>query len=70
MRTVGDRVIIAPPLVMTTADIDEMIRLIRLALGLTYKDLKESIDCYKQYFVILVRFLLALNYCFSTFQRL
>jgi putrescine aminotransferase len=40
MRAVGDRMIIAPPLVMTTADIDEMIRLIRLALELTLKDLK------------------------------
>lgn len=40
MRAVGDRMIIAPPLVMTTADIDEMIRLIRLALDLTYLELK------------------------------
>ena len=40
MRAVGDRMIIAPPLVMTKADIDEMIRLIRLALELTLKDLK------------------------------
>lgn len=40
MRAVGDRMIIAPPLVMTKADIDEMIRLIRLALELTLNDLK------------------------------
>lgn len=40
MRAVGDRMIIAPPLVMTRADIDEMVRLIRLALDLTYQDLK------------------------------
>jgi putrescine---pyruvate transaminase len=40
MRAVGDRMIIAPPLVMTRSDIDEMMRLIRQALDLTYKDLK------------------------------
>ena len=42
MRAVGDRMIIAPPLVMTMAEIDEMIRLIRLALDLTYQELKEK----------------------------
>jgi putrescine---pyruvate transaminase len=40
MRAVGDRMIIAPPLVMTHADIDEMMRLIYLALDLTSKDLR------------------------------
>ncbi len=40
MRAVGDRMIIAPPLVMTTSEIDEMVTLIRLALDLTLKDLK------------------------------
>ncbi|MBA3057188.1 MAG: aspartate aminotransferase family protein [Gammaproteobacteria bacterium] len=40
MRAVGDRMIVAPPLVMTHADIDEMMALIRLALDLTLKDLK------------------------------
>jgi len=40
MRAVGDRMIIAPPLVMTRADIDEMMRLIHLALDLTQRDLK------------------------------
>ena len=42
MRAVGDRMIIAPPLIMTKADIDEMIRLIRLALDLTHQELKEK----------------------------
>ena len=40
MRAVGDRMIIAPPLVMTRSDIDEMMRLIRQALDLTLQDLK------------------------------
>ncbi len=40
MRAVGDRMIIAPPLVMTRSDIDEMIRLITQALNLTAKELK------------------------------
>nr|WP_315493346.1 aspartate aminotransferase family protein [uncultured Rhodoferax sp.] len=40
MRAVGDRMIIAPPLVMTRSDIDEMMRLIHLALDLTERDLK------------------------------
>ncbi|MEO8120769.1 MAG: aspartate aminotransferase family protein [Rhodoferax sp.] len=42
MRAVDDRMIIAPPLVMSTSDIDEMMRLIHLALDLTHKDLKEK----------------------------
>lgn len=40
MRAVGDRMIIAPPLVMTHADVDELMRLIVRALDLTYQDLK------------------------------
>ncbi len=40
MRAVGDRMIIAPPLVMTMSDIDDMIGLIRDALDLTLTDLK------------------------------
>jgi putrescine aminotransferase len=40
MRAVGDRMIIAPPLIMTIADIDEMMRRIHKALDLTLKDLK------------------------------
>ena len=42
MRAVGDRMIIAPPLVMTKTDIDDMMRLIRHALDLTLQDLKEK----------------------------
>ena len=42
MRAVGDRMIIAPPLVMTKTDIDDMMRLIRQALDLTLQDLKEK----------------------------
>ncbi|MDZ7892489.1 MAG: aspartate aminotransferase family protein [Rhodoferax sp.] len=40
MRAVGDRMIIAPPLTMSRADIDEMMRLIYLALGLTHAELR------------------------------
>jgi putrescine---pyruvate transaminase len=40
MRAVGDRMIIAPPLVMTHAQIDEMMDLIRLALDKTLAELK------------------------------
>jgi putrescine aminotransferase len=39
MRAVGDRMIIAPPLVMTRPQIDEMVALIRHCLDLTYEDL-------------------------------
>ena len=39
MRAVGDRMIIAPPLVMTRAQIDEMIALIRTCLDATHADL-------------------------------
>ena len=38
MRAVGDRMIIAPPLVTTCAQIDEMVALIRLCLDLTLAD--------------------------------
>jgi putrescine aminotransferase len=41
MRAVGDRMIIAPPLTMTRAQIDEMIGLIRQALDLTLAELKQ-----------------------------
>ncbi|MEO5932926.1 MAG: aminotransferase class III-fold pyridoxal phosphate-dependent enzyme, partial [Duganella sp.] len=41
MRAVGDRMIIAPPLVMTVAQIDEMVALIRKCLDLTYADVKQ-----------------------------
>lgn len=40
MRAVGDRMTIAPPLVMTTSAIDEMVSLIRKALDLTEKEIK------------------------------
>ena len=40
MRAVGDRMIIAPPLVTTCAQIDEMMALIRRCLDLTYEDAK------------------------------
>jgi putrescine aminotransferase len=39
MRAVGDRMIIAPPLTLTYAEIDELVRLIRQALDLTQQDL-------------------------------
>lgn len=39
MRAVGDRMIIAPPLVMTTTQIDEMVALIRFCLDATLADL-------------------------------
>ena len=40
MRAVGERMIIAPPLVITRTQIDEMIALIRRSLDLTLKDVK------------------------------
>ncbi len=40
MRAVGDRMIIAPPLVTTCAQIDEMMALIVKCLDLTYDDVK------------------------------
>ena len=40
MRAVGDRMIIAPPLVITHAQIDEMLALIRRCLDLTLADVK------------------------------
>ena len=41
MRAVGDRMIIAPPLVMTRAQADELIGLIRHCLDLTWADLQQ-----------------------------
>jgi putrescine aminotransferase len=40
MRAVGNRMIIAPPLVMTRAQIDEMVALIKFCLDATLKDLQ------------------------------
>ena len=42
MRAVGDRMIIAPPLTMTHAQIDEMLALIRQCLDLTYSDAQKN----------------------------
>jgi putrescine aminotransferase len=42
MRAVGDRMIIAPPLTMTHAQIDEMVALITRCLDLTYAELKDK----------------------------
>ena len=41
MRAVGDRMIVAPPLVMTRAQIDEMVGLIRKCLDLTLADVRQ-----------------------------
>ncbi|HEV7912782.1 MAG TPA: aminotransferase, partial [Albitalea sp.] len=41
MRAVGDRMIVAPPLVMTLAQVDEMAALIRKCLDLTLADVKQ-----------------------------
>ena len=40
MRAVGDRMIVAPPLVMTCAQIDEMVERIRVCLDLTLDDVR------------------------------
>lgn len=42
MRAVGDRMIIAPPLVMTLSQIDEMMARIRCALDKTWDDVKRN----------------------------
>jgi len=42
MRAVGDRMIIAPPLVITRAQIDEMVGLIRRCLDLTLADARRA----------------------------
>jgi putrescine---pyruvate transaminase len=42
MRAVGDRMIIAPPLVITRAQIDEMVALIRLCLDRTLQDAQRN----------------------------
>ncbi|MEY4562556.1 MAG: hypothetical protein RLZZ618_1833 [Pseudomonadota bacterium] len=41
MRAVGDRMIVAPPLVITLSQIDQMVELIRTCLDLTLADLKQ-----------------------------
>ena len=40
MRAVGDRMIIAPPLVMTVADVDELVARITKCLDLTLADVR------------------------------
>jgi putrescine aminotransferase len=45
MRAVGDRMIIAPPLTMTHAQIDEMMVLIRHVLDLTLAELRVAGHC-------------------------
>ncbi len=42
MRAVGDRMIIAPALTLSFAEIDELMRLIRLALDLTHQELHQK----------------------------
>ena len=42
MRAVGDRMIIAPPLTMTHAQIDEMMELIKKCLDFTYADVRKN----------------------------
>ena len=42
MRAVGDRMIVAPPLVITRAQIDEMVALIRRCLDLTLADVRRN----------------------------
>jgi len=42
MRAVGDRMIIAPPLTLTHAEIDELMRLIHYALDLTQQELHQK----------------------------
>jgi putrescine aminotransferase len=45
MRAVGDRMIISPPLIMTRAQIDEMMALIRGCLDATLVELQEAGHC-------------------------
>ena len=42
MRAVGDRMIVAPPLVITRAQIDEMVALIRHCLDATLADVRHN----------------------------
>jgi putrescine aminotransferase len=42
MRAVGDRMIVAPPLIITRAQIDEMVALIRRCLDLTLEDAQRN----------------------------
>ena len=42
MRAVGDRMIVAPPLVITRAQIDEMVTLIHRCLDATLADVRNN----------------------------
>jgi putrescine aminotransferase len=42
MRAVGERMIVAPPLVMTRAEIDDMVQRIGQALDATMAELQEK----------------------------
>jgi putrescine---pyruvate transaminase len=42
MRAVGDRMIISPPLVMTRAQVDELMALILRCLDATLADLRQA----------------------------
>lgn len=44
MRAVGDTMIIAPPLVITKAQIDELVTKAKQALDMTYEDVQKSND--------------------------
>jgi putrescine aminotransferase len=38
MRSVGDRMVLSPPLIITKAEIDELFKLVRKCLDLTWAD--------------------------------
>jgi len=42
MRAVGDRMVVAPPLIITRSQIDEMLALVRRCLDLTLSDAKQA----------------------------
>jgi putrescine aminotransferase len=43
MRACWDTMVLAPPLVITKKEIDELVRLARLALDATYSDVKSEV---------------------------
>ena len=44
MRACWDTMVLAPPLVITRKEIDELVRLARLALDATYADVKHEVQ--------------------------
>ena len=44
MRACWDTMVLAPPFVVSKAEIDEIVRLARLALDATYKDVKTEVQ--------------------------